>query len=665
MDKDNRSAAVNPLLVLLVGNQERSFLRLRCLLDEACHGRISLELALSPADALSSLKAGHFDLVLCDFDSRDATAPSVLSRLDRHGFDCHDFDKQGLTVPVLFLGDPVDKEVVHRAVMASCQRNRQADESSISHSLLDAISKYSRESRQEKAEATLHILRHAVEQTGDLVVVTDRAGIIEYVNRAFTTLTGYSWQEAVGQSFRMLKSGQQAPELFPQMWQTILAGNSFRGVILNQKKNGETFLADKTITPLRNSAGEITHFVSTDRDITERNRLETQLQQAKRMDAIGRLAGGVAHDFNNLLMVISSYAELMLDSIAGPHPLRRNIEEIMAASSRAADLTRQLLAFGRQQIQSLRVLDLNPVIQEIGRMLPHLIGEDIQLAVVQGKNLGKVKADLVQIEQILMNLAANARDAMPRGGKLTIETANMHLDEAYLQRHSMVPPGDYVQLTVTDSGNGIAPKHLPHIFEPFYTTKEEGKGTGLGLATVYGIVKQSGGFIWVYSEPGMGTTFRIYFPQVDQKSDPLTLARPAEKSPRGWETLLLAEDEAAVRQSEREFLEASGYTVLEAHNGDDALRVARNYSGTIHLMITDVVMPCMDGAKLAEQLSSERPEMKVLFVSGYAENTVLQHGAIDIAGQFLQKPFTLKSLARKIREALGSGEMTRAAASSG
>ena len=548
---------------------------------------------------------------------------------------------------------------------SSSHRTGKSKRRTVSRALKDAVLKRSEENPLEKTEDTLRMLWHAVEQTADLVVITDHFGIIEYVNQAFTTLPGYCREEAIGQSFRMLKSSQQAPELYPQIWQTILAGSSFQGVIPNQKKNGDTFLAEKTITPVRNSAGQIVHFISTDRDITERNRLAAQLQQAQRMDAIGRLAGGVAHDFNNLLMVISSYAELILESISEQHPLRRNVEEIMAASSRAANLTRQLLAFGRRQMQSLRVLDLNPVIQEIGRMLPHLIGEDIQLVVVQGNKLGKVKADLVQIEQILMNLAANARDAMPRGGKLIIETANVHLDEAYLQRHPMVPAGDYVRLTVTDSGNGIAPEHIGHIFEPFYTTKEEGKGTGLGLATVYGIVKQSGGFIWVYSEPGLGTTFKIYLPRVRQNVDQPYSPPSAEKPFRGRETLLLAEDEVAVRQSEKEFLDANGYTVLEARDGEEALRVARNYSGNIHLMITDVVMPSMGGVKLAEQLSRERPEMKVLFVSGYAENTVLQHGTIDLAGQFLQKPFTLKSLAGKIREVLDRGEAARAAVSAG
>src|SRR5438094_737326 len=292
------------------------------------------------------------------------------------------------------------------------------------------------------------------------------------------------------------------------------------------------------------------------------------------------------------------------------------------------------------------------VISEINEMLPRLIGEDIQLIFAPGKNVGKVKADPVQIEQIVMNLAANARDAMPNGGKLTIETADAHLDESYIQRHSIVPPGEYVLLAVTDTGEGIAPEHVAHIFEPFYTTKAEGKGTGLGLATVYGIDKQNGGFIWVYSEPGLGTAFKIYLPCAQYEPEQKRPLKLVEEMLPGTETLLLVEDEPAVRQSEREFLTLNGYSVLDARDGRDALSIAREYDGTIDMMITDVIMPHMSGAKLAEQLLLERPGMKVLFVSGYAETTVLRHGAIDVTTRFLQKPFSLKMLAKKIREVL-------------
>jgi CheY-like chemotaxis protein len=266
--------------------------------------------------------------------------------------------------------------------------------------------------------------------------------------------------------------------------------------------------------------------------------------------------------------------------------------------------------------------------------------------------LGKVKADPVQIEQVVMNLAANARDAMPGGGMFTIETATVQVEESYVQRHSIVPPGDYVLLTATDTGQGITAEHLAHIFEPFYTTKEAGKGTGLGLATVYGIVKQNRGFVWVYSEPGFGTTFKIYLPQVRSLTDEVRVAKIVESSPRGSETLLLVEDEASVRQASRQFLVQSGYHVLEATDGEDALRVSRDYHGPIQLMISNVVMPGMGGPKLAEHLADERPDMKVLFVSGYAENTVLRHGKIDVVSRFLQKPFSLKALARKVREVL-------------
>jgi CheY-like chemotaxis protein len=364
-------------------------------------------------------------------------------------------------------------------------------------------------------------------------------------------------------------------------------------------------------------------------------------------------------------MVISSYGELMLDSLGAKHPMRRNVQEIMAASRRATDLTRQLLAFGRKQVQTLQLLDLNSVIHEISRMLLRMIGEDIEFVFVPSANLGIVKADSIQIEQVLMNLAGNARDAMPFGGKLTIETIAVTLDEVYLQKHTIVPAGDYVLLTVTDTGLGIAPRHLPHIFEPFYTTKES-EGTGLGLATVYGIVKQSGGFVWVYSEVGMGTTFKIYLPRVHSEVGQLPSSAPTEDFDlSGCETLLLVEDEAAVRQSEKEFLQLSGYIVLEAVDGEDALRIAAAYRGTIHLMITDVVMPRMGGAKLAGQLRALRSEMKVLFVSGYAEATVLRQGAIDLNASFLQKPFSLKALGRKIREMIEPSITASAASASG
>ncbi len=630
------------LNVLLVGSSEENYARLYNVPTRPIDGQFKLAHARTLEEAILLLKRSRSDLLMCDYEAGDHTALGIV----------HELRKASPQLPVVFLSDHVNRTSMQEAVEESLER-KGGNGTLSPQKILDAVNAYCNERQLQKAEDMLRKLGRAVEQSADIVIITDQSGIIEYVNPAFEVVTGYSQNEVLGLTPRILKSGQHPVEFYQQMWQTIQAGHIFHGVLVNRKKNGETFVIEKTITPLRDGEGNVTHFISNDRDITDRRRLETQLQMAHKMDAIGRLAGGVAHDFNNLLMVISAYAELMQDSLASGHPLLRNVNEIMKASKRAADLTRQLLAFGRKQMQALQLLDLNHVLKEISKMLPRLIGEDIQLTIVHGRNIGCVRADPLQIEQIVMNLAANARDAMPDSGKLTIETASIGLDEDYVQKHSIVPIGDYVLLAVTDTGQGIAPEHLSHIFEPFYTTKAEGKGTGLGLATVYGIVKQNGGFIWVYSEPGLGTTFKIYLPRVKKEGGAAKVAvKPAEEAPRGVETILLVEDETAVRQSTGQYLRVNGYTVIEAKDGIDALRIAKNHANQIDLMITDVVMPNLGGPKLAAQLSSSRPSMKVLFVSGYAENTVLRHGEIDVTNSFLQKPFGLKSLAMKIRHVL-------------
>jgi two-component system, cell cycle sensor histidine kinase and response regulator CckA len=640
------------LQLLLVGGSERDFADLCQSLGKANHGQVRFEHATSLEDSLNQLRRRSYDLLLCSDHSTDNVAFQLLRQMRQHYSG----------IPIIFLSDPLNQEVIQAAIQtAGCQGAAQSNRLEPSPEFAAAIDAHSVERQHVQRQyyepdETLRKLWRSVEQMADALIIMDRFGVMEYVNPAFEALTGYSRDEAIGQSFGILRSEQYADEPYEEMWSTVRAGNVFRGIVTNRKKNGEISIIEKALTPLQDSAGEITHFISTGRDITERRKLESDLQQAHKMDAIGRLAGGVAHDFNNLLLVISAYAELMLDSLGETDPLRRNVAEIMGASRRAADLTRQLLAFGRKQMQSLQILDLNTVIGEITGMLPRLIGEDIELVFAPAKNLGKVKADPTQIEQIVMNLAANARDAMPGGGRLSIETARVRVEESYVQRHAIVPPGDYVLLTVTDSGQGIAPEHLAHIFEPFYTTKEAGKGTGLGLATVYGIVKQNGGFVWVYSEPGLGTTFKVYLPQVQGLSCEDPIAMLAEGSARGCETLLLVEDEASVRLASSQFLTRNGYSVLEASNGEEALRVSRAHAGRIDLMITDVVMPKMGGPMLAEWLADERPNMKVLFVSGYAENTVLRHGKIDVTTHFLQKPFSGKMLARKVREVVEESE---------
>jgi len=389
-------------------------------------------------------------------------------------------------------------------------------------------------------------------------------------------------------------------------------------------------------------------------DITERKQLEDQLRQSQKMEVVGRLAGGIAHDFNNLLTVITGYSKLLLQRDLDDHdPRRKYVVEIDKAGERAAALTHQLLAFSRKQVLQPEVLDLNVVIAEMDKMLQRLIGEDINLVTVPGKGLGWVKADPGQMEQVIVNLAVNARDAMPLGGKLTIETANVELDERYAHQRAEVTSGPYVMLAVSDTGMGIDEETLSHIFEPFFTTKEQGKGTGLGLATAYGIVKQSGGHLWVYSEVGRGTMFKVYLPRIGEVVEAAAPGSSRIALSQGSETILLVEDEAGVRALILEVLTERGYTVLEACNGDEALRLCEQRSSPIHLLLTDVVMPGgMNGRELAEQLTSLHPELKVLYMSGYTDEAIIHHGVLDRGTIFLQKPFTPDALERKAREVL-------------
>ncbi len=387
-------------------------------------------------------------------------------------------------------------------------------------------------------------------------------------------------------------------------------------------------------------------------DITERRRLEAQYHQAQKMESIGHLAGGVAHDFNNLLTIICGYSEVLLNHVRPDDAHFQYLTEIKSAGNRAASLTRQLLAFSRQQIFQLRVLDLNSVVRDTEKMLRRLIGEDISLAAMLDLRLARVKADPGQIEQVLMNLAVNAKDAMPQGGKLTIETCNVELDEQYAESHVEVQPGRYVLLAVSDTGHGMTQDVKTRIFEPFFTTKEQGKGTGLGLATVFGIVKQSGGHVEVYSEVGNGTSFKVYLPALEQETtnEPPPIA--FVQTPSGSETLLLVEDEEKVRTLTRTALQASGYTLLEAPNGPEAIKLYEQYPGPVHMLVTDVVMPEMGGRNLAERLISLRPGLKVLYLSGYTTDAVVRHGVLEAEVAFLQKPFSMAGLAKKVREVL-------------
>jgi len=428
------------------------------------------------------------------------------------------------------------------------------------------------------------------------------------------------------------------------------------GPILNRRlelvalrRDGTQVAVELAVAPIR--LGNSWIFSAFIRDITERNQLEQQLRQAQKMEAVGRLAGGIAHDFNNLLTAIFGYADLLAEDLPPDSPALTDVREIRTAATRASALTRQLLAFSRQQVLQPVVLNVIDVVGDLENMLQRVLGEDVELEAHFAADLGNIRADQGQLEQVILNLAVNARDAMPTGGKLTIETANVELDEHYAQTHRPVVPGRYVMIAVSDTGVGMDAATQARIFEPFFTTKEAGKGTGLGLATAYGIVKQSGGYIWVYSELGRGATFKIYLPRVDAPTEAV-VAPPELGSVAGTETVLLAEDDALLLPLARDVLKRLGYTVLEARTPADAVAVAQAHSGVIHLLVSDVVMPGESGLQLARRLLEVRPDVRVLYISGYSDEAVVRHGLLDPGTTFLQKPFTPATLARKVREVL-------------
>jgi signal transduction histidine kinase/CheY-like chemotaxis protein len=427
-----------------------------------------------------------------------------------------------------------------------------------------------------------------------------------------------------------------------------------------KRKDGGLLTVALSVRAVRTGAGRVEYYETFVRDVTDQRRLQQQLLQSQKMEAVGRLAGGIAHDFNNLLTVITSYSTLLLDDLDKDDPKRDDLEQVQKAADGAAALTRQLLTFSRQQVVEPRVISLNAVVENFQKILRRVIGEDVELATKLAPDVGLVLADIGHIEQTLMNLAVNARDAMPTGGTLTIETANVEHDPDYAHEREAAGVRWFVMLAVSDTGCGMDEATQARIFEPFFTTKEPGKGTGLGLATVYGIVKQAGGFIWVHSEPGHGTTFKVYLPQVGAPAEGVTAA-PSVRVLRGTETVLLVEDTAAVRAVTKQVLERQGYTVLEAPNGEAALRLVQQHHGRIDLLLTDVVMPGLSGRQLAEQLARARPDMKVLYASGYTDDSVVRHGILEARNAYLQKPFEPESLARKVRDVLDTSGIGAAA----
>jgi len=512
---------------------------------------------------------------------------------------------------------------------------------------------------RKQGEVERERLLSAIEQAGEMVEITDTEGTIQYVNPAFERTTGYTRDEVLGKNPRILKSGAQDEAFYKEMYQTITRGETWKGRFVNKRKDGTLYTEDATLSPVLNASKQVVSYVAVKRDMTEhllsvkaKAELEQQFHQAQKLESVGRLAGGVAHDLNNLLSPILGFGELLLEDFGENDERKGSVKEIVDAGKRARNLVRQLLAFSRKQILEAKPIDLNRVLTQFEKLLRRTIREDIDLKIIPARSLPLIKADIGQLEQVIMNLAVNAQDAMPNGGSLNFETVVTELDEAYAALHEGVKPGPYVLLSVNDTGTGMDQETCKKIFEPFFTTKEKDKGTGLGLATVYGIVKQHGGNLRVYSEPGHGTTFKIYLP-VSEETDEIKemhALEPADLS--GSETILVVEDSEQVRNLAKTVLKRKGYRVLVAENGKEALNVIEKHHGPVHLVLTDVVMPEMSGKELFHCISHRYPNVKLIYMSGYTNDVIAHKGVLDEGVHFIQKPFTVNALTAKVRKVL-------------
>jgi PAS domain S-box-containing protein len=523
--------------------------------------------------------------------------------------------------------------------------------------MADSLERYVSEHRriEENLRHSEAKYRELVNQVNDGFFVLDREGIITFANQTLAQLHGLeNPDDLVGHPFSdLIPDGIKTEQWF--YFRDMAEGKNYSELItskLSRTDGKELTIEIKSTAIIRDK--QVVGVRGVIRDITERRNLEEQLRQSQKIEAIGRLAGGVAHDFNNLLTAMLGYSEILLSRLSPEDSLRSEVEEIRKSALRAASLTSQLLAFSRKQVLQPKVINLNSIVVDMEKMLRRLIGEDIELKTITPSDLGNIMADPGQIEQVILNLAVNAKDAMPQGGKLIIETANISLDQKYASRHTSAKPGEYVMLAASDTGYGMDQETVTRIFEPFFTTKGPGKGTGLGLSTVYGIVKQSGGNIWVYSEPGKGTTFKIYLPLVKLRADQyVQQAAAGDKYYQGTETILLVEDEESVRNLVRRILSQQGYTVFEALNAQQALKIAQSHRANLDLLLTDIVMPGMTGLGLAQRMLQFHPEIRILYMSGYTDSAVLQQGWLESGSYFLQKPFTPEALSRKVREILG------------
>ncbi len=650
MTHDDRSAASKPpLRALIVEDNPRDAELAVAALRQAGYV-VCVDVVDTPERLLEDLEEDRYDVILSDHNLRDWSGLDALKIVR----DC------GKDVPFIVLtgslGDEAAVDYIKRGATDYVLKDRLARLPLLVGRALEEMALREEHLRTEEArrasEERLSLIARVIHDVvWDWNLLTDEVWWSDGLEASF----GYR-KEEVAPSFQWRHARvhpEDAERVLREILGVVQSGEkTWTGEYRFRKGDGSYAHILERLRVISDATGRPVKMLGSMVDITERKRLEDQFRQAQKMEAVGQLAGGVAHDFNNFLTIITGYSELLLERLGPEDGQRANLEQIKRAGERAAALTRQLLAFSRRQVLVPQDLDLNAIVADIDKMLRRLIGEHIELVTIRQEGLGKVRSDPGQIEQVIMNLAVNARDAMPQGGKLTIETANVQLDEEYARRHALVTPGRHVLLAVSDTGCGMDAATQAHVFEPFFTTKGEGRGTGLGLATVYGIVKQSGGHICVYSEVGKGTSVKLYLPHVGQDVRVVEPKKEAE-IPRGSETILLVEDEAALRMLVRELLESKGYRVIEARHGPDALFVCEQHKGPIHLLLTDVVMPEMNGRELAERLAPFHREMKVLYMSGYTDDAIVHHGVLDAGMGFLQKPFSRNTLARKVREVLG------------
>jgi len=664
--------------ILAVDDKKDNLTALSALLNALIPG-CNVITAQSGAEALEKAKTESPDTILLDIKMPVMDGYEVCNRLK--------YDETTKHIPVImisaiktesedlvkgletgadaYLAKPVDEYVLIAQVKTALRIKKAEDHLRRQKDLLestvqDRTAELLRTNEQLKHEINNRInaekkYRMLIETMNEGLFLMDENFLITFANNRLFEILGYLKEKIIGMSVHNFLNVRNQ-RIFDEQMELHKKGDHTVYELIFIRKDGQKIPVIVSPSPIIDADGQFKGSLAVITNISERKQLETQLHQAQKMEAIGKLAGGIAHDFNNILTTIIGNAELALMDVIKDESLRKEIEEIKKAGEKAASLTRQLLAFSRKQIVQPEILDINESLIDIEKMLGRLIGEDVELLTIQASELWQVEIDPGQIEQMIMNLAVNARDAMPKGGKLTVGTANADLDKNYFRERGIheETPGHYVMLSVSDTGSGMDKETREHIFEPFFTTKEVGKGTGLGLSTVYGIVKQNNGFIWVYSEPGQGSTFKIYLPKVKGDAKPKEKEQTPNDDLSGSETVLIVEDNDSLRNFAQKILYIYGYSTLNAKNGEDALRVCKEHNGQIDLMITDVVMPKMGGREAAERLQPLYPRMKVIYMSGYTDNAIVRHGVLKPGLNFLEKPITPEGLARKVRKALES-----------